>query len=84
MDQKNPLKMTPFQPFLNTSIKLVAYLMHHLACHHWSNILGSSGQRTTQKQLKMIVSAGRKAFENLKLENYIFDVNKNYQVGIPL
>ena len=62
--------------------------MHHLACHHWSNkidnILGSSGQRTTQKQLKMIVSAGRKAFENLKLENYIFDVNKNYQVGIPL
>ena len=62
--------------------------MHHLACRHWSNkidnILGSSGQRTTQKQLKMIVSADRKAFENLKLENYIFNVNKNYQVGIPL
>ena len=27
---------TQFQPFLNTSIKTVAYLMHHLACHHWS------------------------------------------------
>ena len=47
--------------------------MHHLPCNHWSNktdtILGSSGQKTTQKQLKMIVSASRKAFENLKREN---------------
>ena len=23
--------------FLNNPIKTVAYLMHHLACHHWSN-----------------------------------------------
>ena len=56
--------------------------MHHLACHYWSNkidnILGSSGQKTTQKQLKMIVSPGRKAFENLKLENYISDINKKF------
>ena len=62
--------------------------MHHLACHYWSNkidnILGSSGQKkNTQKQLKMIASLGRKAFENLKLENYICDINKNFQVCIP-
>ena len=61
--------------------------MHHLACYHWSdkfdNILGSSGQNSTQKQLKMIVSSGRKAFENLKLENYMSDINKNPQVCIP-
>ena len=25
-----------FQPFLITSIKTVAYLMHHLSCHNWS------------------------------------------------
>ena len=31
----------------------------------------------------MIVSAGRKAFENLELENYMSDINKNYQVCIP-
>ena len=78
---------TQFQPFLNTSINTIAYLMHHLACHHWSNktgnILGSSGQKITQKQLKMIVSPGRKVFENLKLQNYISDINKYCQVCIP-
>ena len=62
-------------------------MMHHLACHYWSNktdnILGSSGQEITQKQPKMIVSAGRKTFENLKLENYISNINKNCQVWIP-
>ena len=25
-----------FRPILNATIKAVAYLMHHLACHHWS------------------------------------------------
>ena len=24
------------QSFLNTSLKIVAYLMHHLACYNWS------------------------------------------------
>ena len=59
--------------------------MYHLACHHWSmkidNILGSSGQKTTQKQLKIIVSAGRKTFENLKFENYRSGINKKVKVG---
>ena len=41
--------------------------MNHLACHHWS--------KTTQKQSKMTVSAGKKTFENLKLENYRFDIS---------
>ena len=58
--------------------------MNHLPCHHWSNktgnILGSSGQKITQKQLKMIVSPGRKVFENLKLQNYISNINKYCQV----
>ena len=31
----------------------------------------------------MIASLGRKAFENLKPENYICDINKNFQVCIP-
>ena len=59
-------------------------MMHHLASHYWSNkidnILESSGQKTTQKQLKMIVSDGRKTFENLKLENYRSDINKKVRV----
>ena len=58
--------------------------MHHLACHDWSNkidnILWSSGPKTTQKQIKMIVSARRKTFENLKLENYRSDINKKVRV----
>ena len=66
---------------------MVAYLMHHLACHYWStkidNILGSSGQKTTQKQLKMIASAGRKTSENLKLENYRSNSNKKVRVEFP-
>ena len=31
-----------FQPFLNNSIKTVAYLMHPLACHHWSKLTVSA------------------------------------------
>ena len=27
-----------FRSFLNTTIKTVAYLMHHLASHHWSKV----------------------------------------------
>ena len=27
--------MAQFRPFLNTSIKAVAYLVHHLTCHYW-------------------------------------------------
>ena len=30
--------LTQFQPFLNTSIKTVAYLINHLARHHRSKI----------------------------------------------
>ena len=30
--------MAKFWSFLNTSIKVVAYLMHHLACHQWSKL----------------------------------------------
>ena len=40
------------------------------------NILGSPGQKTTQKQPKMTVSAGTKTFENLKLENHRSDIDK--------
>ena len=61
--------------------------MHHLACHHWSKkidyTLGSFGQKNTPKLLEMIISAGRKASENLKLETYISNINKNCQVRIP-
>ena len=61
--------------------------MHHLACHQWSNkvdnFLGSSGQKTTQNQLKMIVSASRKIFENSKPEIYRSNINKKVRVEFP-
>ena len=37
MSQKNSF-LTQIWPHLNTSIKSVAYLMHHLACHQWSKL----------------------------------------------
>ena len=30
--------LVKFRLFLNTTIKTVAYLMHHLAFHHWSKV----------------------------------------------
>ena len=30
--------LAQLRSFLNTTIKAVAYLLHHLACHHWSKI----------------------------------------------
>ena len=78
--------MTQFQPFPNNSMKAVEYLMHHFSCHHWSSITGdilrSSGQTTTQKQFKIIGSAGRKAFGDL-IRYYKSDITKNCQVCIP-
>ena len=47
------------------------------------NILGSSGQKSTQKQPKMTVSASIKTFENLKLENYRSHINKTWPVCVP-
>ena len=38
--------------------------------------LVNSGQKTTQKQPKMTVFADMKTFENLKLENYRFDLEE--------
>ena len=61
--------------------------MHHLAYHHWSNkignISGSPGQKSTQKQPKMTVSAGTKRFENLKLENHRSNITKIYPLCVP-
>ena len=63
--------------------------MHDLACHHWLKvqiklkILGSSGQKTTQKQPKMTVSTGTKTFENLKLKNYRSDIAKTCSLCVP-
>ena len=34
-----------------------------------------TGQKTTQAQPKMTVSAGKKTFKNLKLENYRYDIS---------
>ena len=64
--------------------------MHHLACHHWSKvqtklkILGSSGQKTTQKQPTMTASTGTKTFENLKLKNCTSDIAKTCSLCVPL
>ena len=44
--------------------------MHYLALHHWSKFQknltafkGSYGQKTTQKQPEMVLSAATKSFE---------------------
>ena len=42
------------------------------------DILGSTGQKNTQKQPKMAVSASMKTFENLELENYRSDINETF------
>ena len=47
------------------------------------NILGSTGQKNTQKQPKMTVSASTKTFANLKLENYRSDINETCPVCVP-
>ena len=47
------------------------------------NILGSSGQKTTQKQPKITVSVDTKTFENLKLENYRSNIAKTCPLCVP-
>ena len=47
------------------------------------NILGSPGQKTTQTQPKMTVSAGTKTLENLKLENHRPDIAKTCPLCVP-
>ena len=61
--------------------------MHHLACHRCSkfqtidNILVNSGQKTTQKQLKMTVSVVRK---HRKIQNpNKSDITKTCSVFVP-
>ena len=46
-------------------------------------MLGSPGQKTTQKQPKMTVSAGTKIFENLKLENHRADIAETCSSCVP-
>ena len=46
------------------------------------NISKSSGQKTTQKQPKMTVSAATQLFENLKLENYRSNIKKTFPVCV--
>ena len=36
-NKQNSHLFASISTFLNTPIKTVAYLMHHLVCHHWSN-----------------------------------------------
>ena len=47
------------------------------------DILGSTGQKNTQKQPKMTVSASMKTFENLELENYRSDINETFPGCVP-
>ena len=74
--------LAQFRPFRNTSIKTLAYLMHHLTCSHWSKFqtkLTTSykvlAKRPPKSSLKW-VSTATKTFENLKLESYRSDIAK--------
>ena len=59
---------TQFRPFLNTAIKIVEYLTHHLACEHWSKvqtklkILGSSEAKKSPKSNLRWVFTGKWTF----------------------
>ena len=64
--------------------------MRYLALHHWSkfqknldSICGSYGQKTTQKQPKIQLSAATKTFENLKLGNQKCCNDETYQDYAP-
>ena len=57
--------------------------MHYLKLYHWSKFQknltafkGSYGQKTTQKQSEMVLSAATKSFEIWKLGNYKWDINE--------
>ena len=60
--------LTQFRSFLNTAIKIVEYLTHHLACEHWSKvqtklkILGSSEAKKSPKSSLRWVSKGTWTF----------------------
>ena len=60
--------LTQFRSFLNTTIKIVEYLTHHLACEHWSKvqtklkILGSSEAKKLPKSSIRWVSTGTWTF----------------------
>ena len=59
---------TQFRSFLNTAIKIVEYLIHYLACEHWSKvqtklkILGSSEAKKLPKSSLRWVSTGTWTF----------------------
>ena len=59
--------------------------MHHLVINvqKCMLLLGSSDQKSTQKQSKMTVAASTKTFGNLKLENYISHINKACLARVP-
>ena len=42
------------------------------------NILGSSSQKNTRKEPKMITFVITKTFENLRLENYRSNINETF------
>ena len=46
-------------------------------------LLGNSGQKLTQKQHKMTVSASTETFENLKRENCRSHISKTCPVCVP-
>ena len=68
------------------------HLMHYLKMYHWpkpQTNLGTiwdgcggvvSHQKTTQKWPKTTDSAGKKIFENLKVWNCKFHINKTYLI----
>ena len=47
--------------------------------NHFGHISGGYIKKTTQKQPKMVLSAGKKTFERWKLEKYKSDVSYIYQ-----
>ena len=78
--------LAQFRPFLNTSKN--CSISDATSC--WSSLvkkfrllLGSSCQKSTQKQRKTTVSTGTKAFEKLQLENCRSYMSKNCPVCVP-
>ena len=63
-----------FRPFLNTSIKTVANLMHHLACHHWSKF---------QTKLTTFWRILAKRLPQNSLKSQFLLVRKHLKIQIP-
>ena len=67
-----------------TSIMYLNDAFHLVKIGEFDHIWGSYGQQTSQKQPKMISSAGLKTLEHWKLGKYKSGTNETWPIYVPL